>query len=105
MPAARNPYCQAFDLNTGQIIELRVDEGGLVYLMTCENLSKYCAGRDDYLAEGSMPFADPIELVTREAGRWFIVCEHQLQGTFWLRGGFDVKSGPLQMHRVKATGS
>lgn len=68
----RNPFCQAFDLVSGQIIELHLNEGtALVYLMSSENVATYCAGRNDYQAEASMPFAEVIELVAGYAGRWF----------------------------------
>jgi hypothetical protein len=97
----RNPYCQAFDLRSGEIVELDVDAAGLVYLMTAENMPKYCAGRDDFIAEASMPFANPIELVARKAGRWFLVSEDLLQGSYRLRRGLESKAGRLQMYRAK----
>jgi hypothetical protein len=49
---ARNPYLHAFDLRSGEIVELTVDAAVLVYLMMHENLTKYRVGRDDYAAEG-----------------------------------------------------
>jgi hypothetical protein len=97
----RNPYAQGFDLLSGQIVELRVEEAGLVYLMTAKNLALYCIGRDDYDAEGSMPFADPIELVAGDAGRWFLVSEHQLRGMYRLRRGVQMTEGRLAMRRVR----
>lgn len=78
----RNPFSQVFDLESGQIIELHVDAGALVHLMTLENLSNYCAGRDNYQAESNMPFADPIELVAGDTGRWFLVSEALLEGAY-----------------------
>lgn len=98
---ARNPYCQSLELRAGEIVELHGDEAGLVHLMTAENFAKYCASRDDYTAEGSLPFADPIELVARKAGRWFLVCEQQLRGEYRLRRGLYVRTGRLQMYRVR----
>jgi hypothetical protein len=96
----RNPFCQAFDLESGHIVELRVNEAGPVYLMTPENLMRYCFGRDDYEAEGAIPLADPIELVARRAGRWFLVSEQQLLGTYRLRRGVHSTLGALKMRRV-----
>ncbi len=96
----RNPFCQAFDLESGHIVELHVDASGLVYLMTPENLMKYCFGRDDYEAEGAMPHADPIELVAGRAGRWFLVSEQLLIGTYRLRRGVQATQGALMMRRV-----
>lgn len=101
MQSARNPYCQAFDLVSGQIVELHVDEAGLVYLMTSENLAKYCAGRGDYAAEESMPFADPIELVAGEAGRWYLVSEQLLRGAYRLRRDLGAIGGQLAMRRYR----
>jgi hypothetical protein len=99
---ARNPYLQAFDLRSGEIVELTVGAAGLLYLMTPENLTKYCAGREDYKAEGAMPGVSPIELVAGRAGRWYLVSEHPLEGTYRLRRGLDVRSGSLRMQRSRS---
>lgn len=97
----RNPYCQAFELRSGEIVELHLEAAGLVYLMTAENMPKYCAGRDDFIAEGNLPFATPIELVARKTGRWFLVSEQRLTGTYRLRRGLETKTGRLQMYRAR----
>jgi Domain of unknown function (DUF1883) len=95
----RNPYCQPFDLRSGEIVELHIDVAGLVSLMTDENLLKYRAGRDDYTAEESLPFASPIELVARKAGRWYLVSEQPLEGLYRVRLGLESRTGLLQMFR------
>ena len=96
----RNPFCQAFDLQGGEIIELHVGDAGPVYLMTPENLMRYCFGRDDYDAEGATPFADSIELVANRSGRWFLISEQLLMGTYRLRRGVNATMGALTMRRV-----
>lgn len=95
----RNPFCQAFDLESGHIVELHVDENAFVHLMTPENLMRYCFGRDDYEAEGAMPFANPIELVAARTGRWFLVSDQRLLGTYRLRRGAQATQGALMMRR------
>jgi hypothetical protein len=103
----RNPFCQAFDLQDGQSVEihskiadLHVAQAGLVYLMTPANLMAYCFGRNDYETETALPFADPIALFAGHAGRWFLVSELELRGTYCLRGGAEISTGPLRMRRV-----
>ena len=95
----RNPYCQPFNLRSGEIVELRGGEAAPVYLMTGDNLMKYRAGRDDYVAEVSMPFAELIELVAAKAGNCHLVCEQPLRGTYRVRRGLDERTGTLQMAR------
>jgi hypothetical protein len=97
----RNPYCQAFYLQGGQIVELHVDAAGWVYLMTDENLVKYCAGLKNYSAQHGMLLDRPIKIVAANTGRWYVVSEHLLQGTYRLRMGADVSEGPLEMRRVR----
>jgi hypothetical protein len=99
---ARNPFCQAFELQSGQIVELAVDDAESAYLMTESNVIKYCEGRDDYEAEGSMPFASPIELVAADKGWWYLISEHQLRGRYRLRLGIRVTEGQLEMRRVRS---
>jgi hypothetical protein len=77
----RKPYCQALDLRSGEIVEIHVDVAGVVYLTTEDNLQKYRAGRVDYAAEESLPFASPIELVARKPGRWYLMSEQPLGGS------------------------
>lgn len=95
----RDPYCQPFDLRSGEIVELHVDAAGLVYLMTDENLIKYRAGREDFKAEASLPFASPIELVAGKTGRWYLVSEQALEGLYRVRRGLESRTGILQMIR------
>jgi hypothetical protein len=98
----RDPYCQPFDLHGGEIVELHVDVAGLIYLMTDENLLKYRAGREDFTAEESLPFASPIELVARKTGRWYLVSEQALEGLYRVRRGLESRTGLLQLTRRRS---
>jgi hypothetical protein len=88
-----------FDLRSGEIVEIHLDEAGPVCLMSAENLMRYRLGRDDYVAEGSLPFASPIELVARNAGQWHLVSEQPLSGMYRLRRGVETRTGTLRMTR------
>ncbi|HEX3458963.1 MAG TPA: DUF1883 domain-containing protein [Candidatus Baltobacteraceae bacterium] len=99
---ARQFYSQVFDLVGGQIVELNVDATCAVYLMTAENLARYRAGRDDFVAEGGMPLTRPIELVARKSGRWYLVAQDALRGGYNLRIGVQNTAGVLAMQPIPA---
>ena len=64
--------------------------------MTEDNIQKYRAGRKDYAAEENLPFASPIELVARKAGRWYLVSEQPLEGLYRVRRGVESRTGRLK---------
>lgn len=97
----RNPYCQPFELRSGEIVELEVTAPSSIYLMTTDNLARYRAGRKDYVAEASLPFASRVELVAHKAGVWYLVSERPLEGVCHLRRGLEVRTARLHLTRSK----